>query len=61
MSTPKEIILADLRPHTCTDYSCGFNRRPVSHVGCMELPSDVFIEATKATPKKENGEPLAPD
>ena len=59
--TPKEIILNDLRPHECTDYSCGVNRRPANHVGCMELSSDVFIQATQATAKRYDGTPLAPD
>jgi len=59
--SPKEIILLSLSPHICTDYSCGQDRRPSNHIGCMELSSDVFIEATQATSKRENGEPMAPD
>ena len=59
--SPKEMILSSLIPHICSDYSCGQDRRPVNHIGCMELSSDVFIEATQATPKRVNGEPVAPD
>lgn len=59
--TPKELIMSALRPHRCTDFSCGVNRRPSNHIGCMELPSYVFIEATKLTPKRYDGTPQAPD
>jgi hypothetical protein len=59
--TPKELILSSLKPHVCTDESCGVNRRPKNHVGCMELDSDVFIQATQMTERRYDGAPQAPD
>jgi len=57
----RRLILGSLTPHVCSDYSCGVGRRPANHTGCMELDSDVFIEATRLTPARYDGTPLAPD
>ncbi len=60
---PKDLILLNLTPHICTEFSCGFKPEHYKkhHIGCMELSSDVFIEATKITEKRYDGTPLAPD
>ena len=57
--TPKDLILANLKPHICTRNSCG-GFKP-KHIGCMELDSDIFLEATKITVKRYDGTPQAPD
>lgn len=52
-------ILERLKPHVCTEYSCGFQptgRNP-QHDGCMELLSNDFIEATQ----RIEGVYVAPD
>ena len=59
--TPKDLILSSLVPHVCTRESCGHPPFPEHHKGCMELSSDVFIEATKMTERRYDGTPLAPD
>ena len=61
MGTIKELIIGSLKPHVCTDDSCGVNNRPKHHVGCMELDSDIFIQATQLTAKRYDGTNLAPD
>jgi len=62
--SPREIILKALRPHVCTKDSCGYGGKP-HHAGTYEIDSDVFIEATQATPNRDdgsvNGVPFAPD
>ncbi len=62
--SPKEIILRAIRPHVCTKYSCGYGDKP-HHAGTYEIDSDVFSEATQATPNREDGSvggvPFAPD
>lgn len=61
MTDIRQMILDSLTPHVCTDASCGVRRRPSNHEGCMELDSDVFVEATRLTPARYDGTPLAPD
>ena len=60
MNSIKRLILTGLTPHTCTEYSCGYGHNN-KHTGCFELSSDVFIEATRLTPKRYDGTPQAPD
>ena len=61
MGKVRRLILGNLTPHVCSDYSCGVGPYPAHHAGCMELDSDVFIEATRLTPTRYDGTPLAPD
>ena len=61
--TPKQLILDSLVPHVCSRDMCGYHpegRNP-HHDGTFELDSDTFIQATKLTPKRYDGTPLAPD
>ena len=58
--TPKEYILARLKPHVCSDTSCGVRRRPENHTGTYELDSDDFVRATTMTEKRYDGTPQAP-
>jgi len=58
----RDLVLDSLVPHTCSGF-CGYHpsgQNPL-HLGTFELDSDVFIRATKLTPRRYNGAPLAPD
>ena len=55
----KEKILSAMRPHFCTRDGCGQVPNP-RHEGCVEIDSDVFVEACNQSPKV-NGVRLAPD
>lgn len=59
MKTAKQLILNSLTPHQCTRFSCGTDHNPL-HEGCLELDSDVFIEATELV-KAITAEPLPPN
>ena len=64
-----QFILDRLLPHECTVEHCGLGSTPIEvafsfrkhHIGCFELSSDDFIEATKMTPKRYGSTPVAPD
>jgi len=55
----KEKILSAMRPHVCTRSGCGIvpNQR---HADCMEIDSDIFVEACNESPTID-GVRLAPD
>ena len=55
----KEKILSAMRPHFCSRDGCGQVPNP-RHDGCVEIDSDVFVEACNESPKV-NGVRLAPD
>ncbi len=55
----KDMIMSSMREHTCSRDMCGVDDNPL-HRGCMEIDSDVFVEACNATPLV-NGVRLAPD
>lgn len=44
----RDWIISRLKPHTCTESSCGYHPsgRNAHHDGCLELSSDDFIRAT---------------
>ena len=52
-------ILSAMRPHFCTRDGCGQVPNP-RHGGCVEIDSDIFVEACNQSPKV-NGVRLAPD
>jgi len=52
-------ILSAMRPHLCSRDGCGQVPNP-RHEGCVEIDSDVFVEACNESPKV-NGVRLAPD
>ena len=54
---PAQILLRNAIPHKC---QTGFCPVTCPH-GSMEIPSDDFVAACNATPRRPNGEPLAPD
>lgn len=55
----KEKIMRAMRPHTCSLEMCGADPNP-QHVGCVEIDSDVFVEACNESPNRD-GVRLAPD
>jgi len=58
MTNPRALIWAQAIPHVCQPgVTCSGGHGD----DCMEIPSITFIDATQATEKRPNGEPLAPD
>ena len=60
MNDIKQFILDSLTPHKCTRLSCGTDHNP-HHDGCMELDSDIFIQACEKTELNFQGNPQAPN
>ena len=56
----KQFIFKNLTPHKCTRDSCGTNHNS-HHDGCMELDSDIFVQACEKTELRHNGIPQAPN
>jgi len=56
----KQFIFKNLTPHKCTRESCGTNHNS-HHDGCLELDSDIFVQACEKTELRHNGTPQAPN